>query len=212
MVQVRALVLIALAGCGRVGFDPASDASSGPVTCGDGVCSGTAGELCSVCADDCARTDDVCGNGECSADETTTCYADCGPQPWPWRDGSDMLVAINQARATAKTCPGGGGGTALPALVYDTAMEPAAREWAWESAHGNWMSPDACNGRVGIDRVRAVGGSSGWKAFNAANGANGAAMLIAYGPACREIMNASRTAFAGAGAHDILDAHAMMLR
>src|SRR5690242_7264079 len=34
-------------------------------TCGDGVCAGNSGELCSTCATDCAKQTVTCGNGQC---------------------------------------------------------------------------------------------------------------------------------------------------
>jgi hypothetical protein len=209
---VRVLAVTVLLGCGRVDFAPVVDNTAVPAVCGDGVCAGGAGELCSTCSD-CITLDPVCGNGECSAGEEATCYADCGPSPWAWpADSSVMLSALNQARTNGTRCPGAAGTVTAPALVYDQTLEPAAREWAWEAAHENWTSPDGCNGRTATERIAAVGATSGWKAFAASSGGNAITMLLAYGPACTELMKASNTRFAGVGAHDAITAHAIMLK
>ncbi|HEY5948855.1 MAG TPA: CAP domain-containing protein [Kofleriaceae bacterium] len=213
---MRALVVTALVGCGRVGFDPVGDAlpdiANLPAACGDGVCAGRDGELCSTCASDCATLADVCGNGECS-DGESTCYADCGPSPWPWQtDSAAMLTAINQARANGTICPGSTATQTAPALAYDPALEPAAREWAWEAAHEDWAASDSCNGRAGVDRVVAAGATSAWKAFGSASGTDAIAALLAFQPACDEMMKASNTQFAAAAAYDLITAHAIMLR
>jgi len=214
---VRALVVIALVGCGRVAFDPivdgAADTATLPAVCGDGVCEGGAGELCSTCSD-CATAALVCGNGECTAGEDgASCYADCGPSPWPWTDdAAQMLATINQARTQGTMCPGGGMTLTAPALTYDTALEVVAREWAWEAAHENWGPPDSCNGRLASDRLGTVGASSGWKSFGGTTGPEGAAALIAFMPACNQIMNPSNTLLGAAAAYDVINAHAIMLR
>src|SRR5512146_1435669 len=98
--RVVALVVVAF-GCGRIGFDPAGGQSGGdggnrppacvadgfcapgcgaadpdcPTACGDGICVGNAGELCTTCAAGCRTTANVCGNGTCGpGEEGTTCY------------------------------------------------------------------------------------------------------------------------------------------
>lgn len=216
---VRALALTALVGCGRLGFEPMTDArpvdmAELPAVCGDGVCAGGSGELCSTCKSDCATSAPVCGNGECGMGEDgLTCYADCGPSPWPWQaDSAAMLTAINNARTTGTMCPGTSMIVTAPALTYDTGLEVTAREWAWEAAHQDWGPADACNGRLAVDRVGAAGATSAWKAFGATSGAEGIAMLLAFAPACAQMMSASNTRFAGVGAYDLITAHAIVLR
>jgi hypothetical protein len=132
-------------------------------TCGDGRCDGNAGELCGACPADCATVDPVCGNGACELDELDGgCVADCGPVPWPWTTEEDELVAlVNDVRVAGYTC------TTTPAmsaaLVVDPALEPAAREWAWELAHHRFFEPagGACNGRTAADR-EVAGGFTGY--------------------------------------------------
>lgn len=215
--QVRALWVIALVGCGRVGFDSvggdrAPDAYV-PVVCGDGVCAGNAGELCNNCAADCATLAQVCGNGACEAGEQPSCYADCGPVPWPWSsDATAMLAALNQARTNGRVCPGGTVTLTGPALVYDPTLEPTAREWAWEAAHEDWQPANGCNGRTSEDRLALVGATSGWKTFAAASPADAIEMLLAYSFACPELMRATNTQFAGAAAYDVIVSHSIMLR
>ena len=212
----RVITVVLLAGCGRIGFDGAAhDATidTGPTVCGDRVCAGEQGELCTSCAADCVTLARACGNGACEAGEDDACPADCGPTPWPWAgDGALMLAAVNEARATGITCPGGAGGQMLPPLTYDGSLEPTAREWAWEAAHQGWTPADGCNGRSAEDRVAAAGVSSIWKAFGATTASEGAAMLIAFGPACAAIMDTENTSFAGTGAHDMIDCHAIVLK
>ena len=179
---MRAWVVIALAGCGRLGFDPtadgAADTTTLPAVCGDGVCDGVGGELCSSCSD-CATAAAVCGNGECNGGEDGSCYADCGPTPWPWTvDAMQMFATINQARVQGFMCPGAPTAVTAPALTFDTGLEVGAREWAWEAAHEDWAPADACNGRLASDRVTAAGASSGWKSFGGTTGSAGAMMLL----------------------------------
>jgi hypothetical protein len=214
----RGTLLIATlaAGCGRVSFDSRkldAEIDSGPAVCGDGVCAGEIGELCTGCASDCATRERVCGNGACEDGEPKTCYADCGPSPWPWEsDATLMLAAVNQARTNGVACPGGGGGASVPALVYDAALEPGAREYAWEAAHQSWTPNGGCNGRTAVERIQAAGAMSGWKAFGASSGTDAVATLLAFMPACNQIMNASYTALGAAGAYDAITSHALMLR
>ena len=123
-----------------------------------------------------------------------------------------MLAAVNQTRATGTSCPGGGGGQVVPALTYDATLEPGAREYAWEAAHQNWTPNGGCNGRTALDRITEVGATSIWKTFGATSPQDSIAMLVAFMPACTEIMSASNTAFAAAGAHDLITSHAIVLR
>src|SRR5262245_55766205 len=87
-------LLVAAAGCGGTasgGRDAPNCAADGVCTpgctddpdcagvCGDGTC---AGELCAMCASDCATRAAVCGNGACdSGEDSASCFADCGPSP-----------------------------------------------------------------------------------------------------------------------------------
>ena len=214
---MRALIVTALVGCGRVGFEPSADAvvdiATVPAVCGDGICAGISGELCSTCID-CVTVAAVCGNGECSPGETgADCYADCGPTPWPWQgDSIAMLSALNTARMNGVTCPGSPTAVTAPALVYDASFDAAAREWAWEGAHESWTAADACNGRFASDRVKTAGASSIWKSFATGSGADAIASLLAYAPACAEMIASTNTKFAGASAYDMITAHAIVLR
>jgi hypothetical protein len=212
---VRAVWVTALIGCGRLGFEPVGDVdmTNVPAVCGDGICAGASGELCSTCTD-CITTADVCGNAECSPGETgVSCYADCGPSPWPWQsDSATMLAAINNARSTGVVCPGASSTVTAPALSYDVTFDAAAREWAWEAAHGDWVPANGCNGRAATERVNTAGASSIWKSFDTGSGAAAIASLLAFAPSCTEMMAVSNTKFAGASAYDLVTAHAIVLR
>lgn len=133
-----------LVGCGRIDFDPLA-------RCGDGICEGAAGEVCTACAADCATLAAVCGNGWCDAQEDgARCPTDCGPMPWQWTaEEANLLAMINTARTGGTTCPGGSFTTA-PALTLDGALEASARGWAWPRAAGQWAqgSGVTCNGRT----------------------------------------------------------------
>lgn len=119
-------------------------------TAGDGVCVGNAGELCTNDAD-CNSSDDICGNGACSATEDSDlCYADCGPDPWPWTDAEDRLAfAVNQARTEGTSC-GGRPVMTRDALIVEDTYLAVARERAWELAHHEHTAaaPGSCNGRA----------------------------------------------------------------
>ena len=137
--------------CVADGFCPPSCIGSDPdcaTTCGDGICVGNAGELCTTCAADCRTTMDVCGNGTCGASETgVTCYSDCGPSPWTWsQDEADLLAAINQARTEGTSC-GGMPATTAPALTIDAALARAARDVTWEQAHLRIITFNRCDGQ-----------------------------------------------------------------
>lgn len=74
------------------GDSTSSDSSSG---CGDGKCSGGAGESCLNCPADCGACPAFCGNATCDSGETcSSCAADCGACPGPV---CDVL--------TSKNCP-----------------------------------------------------------------------------------------------------------
>ena len=214
---MRALAVITLLGCGRVGFDPRSDATDIGVdtpaaVCGDQVCSGGAGELCSACSD-CATLAQVCGNGACDPGESPGCYADCGPTPWTWTsDANALLAAVNQARTNGTMCPGGGGMQIRPALVYDTSLEPFAREVAWETAHESWTNNVGCNGRSFSDQLTMLGAAALWKVYGAATPGDAIGFLLGMMGSCNSIMAAGITQLGGAGAYDALNAHTIVLR
>jgi hypothetical protein len=125
-----------------------SDPDCAPA-CGDSVCTEIGGETCASC-DDCETAADVCGNGECSATESSaTCLTDCGPAAWPWaQDEMNLFAAVNAARTEGRSCDGTTTLTA-PALTWDPAVLPFARNWAWEEAHLHPNTPGfrRCSGR-----------------------------------------------------------------
>jgi cysteine-rich secretory family protein len=123
-----------------------------------------------------------------------------------------MLAALNQARTNGRICPGDTATLSAAPLVYDATLEPAAREWAWEAAHENWGPANGCNGRTSTDRVAAAGATSAWKTFSAASPADAIEMLLDTSFACPELMKATNTKFAGAGAYDVIVSHAIMLK
>jgi hypothetical protein len=215
----EAWVLVAMlsAACGRVAFEPNiidADAvpDSLPALCGDGVCVGQSGELCVNCTADCATLAKVCGNGVCEPDEQPACVADCGPAPWPWgAEANEIIASVNAARQMGVTCASGGG-QVVGVLAYDATLEAGAREFAWEAAHQNWAATDGCNGRTGFDRLAAYGASSVWKTFDASSSNDAVAQLLAFDPACPELMRASNTRIGAAAAHDLITSHAIMLR
>lgn len=174
-----------LLGCGRLNFNDVSviDASSpsadgvvdatvdtpAVAVCGNAVCEGELGELCGMCASDCAVSTVVCGNAECQAGEDgTSCFADCGPPNWPWTtDESSLLSAVNAARVGGVICPGEGTPRTAPAFTATSSMTIGAREYAWELTHhmfaqGNGMS---CNGRTFLQREQPYGGNGGLSAY-----------------------------------------------
>lgn len=129
-------------------------------TAGDNKCVGNAGELCpNALYPECDTTADVCGNGDCSATETSdTCYADCGPAPWTWSALEDEVITrINAARAAGITCPGGSL-TTRGALTFFAQTQPGSHEAAWELAHHRQpVAEGACNGRTLPQRLTEYG-------------------------------------------------------
>jgi hypothetical protein len=123
-------------------------------TCGDGICVGNAGELCANCAD-CNTLNPVCGNGYCDSNEDSdTCYADCGPTPWPWTSDEDSFRAmVNSIRTGGYKCPSSSMPTTAPALTRVASMDTAARMYAWAYAYQLLPQADvSCNGRTIQDR------------------------------------------------------------
>lgn len=172
-----------LFGCGRLNFNEQAssdhdaavsigDASIDAATiavCGNGICEGALGELCGMCAGDCAVQTVVCGNGECQTGEDgTNCYADCGPAPWPWtQEETDLLNAVNAARTGGVTCPGDASARTAAAFTATTTMTPGTREMAWELVHqmGSSANGTSCNGRTFAEREQAYGGNGGLSVY-----------------------------------------------
>ena len=204
----RAAVLVALAACGRVDFERRTtlDAMPGPPICGDGVCGGNAGELCSGCATDCSTRDVVCGNGECQAGESPDCYADCGPSPWPWLAEEQALTdEINRRRTTGARCPGDVADRILPAYAIDLSVQQGPREAAWEIAHHQYFfnNGDACNGRTFGERVVAYGYDGQTTQRLDTSAVVAVASWIADPVLCELVLSATYTAMAPAYASDV---------
>jgi uncharacterized protein YkwD len=131
----------------------------GAPVCGDAICAGLDGELCTNCAD-CATTANVCGNGACQAGETSSsCRPDCGGDPWPSQAASDeaeVLRLINQHRAAGTDCP-----TTLqavvPPLTGEALLQQAARLHSWDQSFSGYVSHTSCNGRTPWTRAADVG-------------------------------------------------------
>ncbi|MBV8759858.1 MAG: hypothetical protein JO257_21390 [Deltaproteobacteria bacterium] len=187
--RFAALGCLLLLGCGRLGFDPrgsadgsgkAADATGGngdgsvdgavdasvdgvaAAVCGNGVCEGSAGELCSGCSMDCNVTTIVCGNEQCEAGEDgTTCPADCGPSPWPWgAEDTSLLNDVNTARTGGVMCPGDSTPRVAAAVVFTPTLQQGSREMVWEIAHGKfYANGSSCNGRTFAQRLAAYGGN-----------------------------------------------------
>lgn len=168
-------------------------------TCGDGVCVGNAGELCTTCAADCnTRSTTVCGNGQCDpGEDSDVCYADCGPTPWPWIVAeNDMDAVVNDARTNGFDCPGGGGATTAAPLTRITSLDLGAREWAWEISFAKLTGTASCNGRTLADRLSGagnMGGGAAWIANGHATSSAALADLLAAQASCDSIMSTSYT-------------------
>ncbi|HUS30401.1 MAG TPA: hypothetical protein VMZ53_17955 [Kofleriaceae bacterium] len=223
-----AVVGLALVGCGRIGFDGASsDAASRdvivsdtpldvsepdavPAVCGNAVCEGTLGETCGACMSDCAVQTVVCGNGACETSEDgTTCYADCGPTPWPWaQEESDLFSAINSARVAGVQCPGDSAPRFGGTLLLSSAMQAGTREHAWEIAHHEYsqFSGMTCNGRTYAQRQQPYAGNGGLSSTSTTT-AFASATLVVDGwktdaTLCPILMTAGYTQASVAAAHD----------
>jgi hypothetical protein len=226
--------MLLIMACGRVNFDPPPD--TGPerdcsgadgicliecvgvdpdcvTTCGDGICVGNAGELCTSCAADCATRTGGCGNGACEAGEAGAgCYADCGPDPWPWIGDEQLVVdAINLARTGGTTCPGGSMRTA-PALPVDSGLLVPAREWAWERAHQNYPggTGGACNGRTFQERAMEGGFSDALSLSGTGTAQDALTYWFSNGQSCNMLMDATTTMFVAVG-HDVQGAYVVVL-
>jgi hypothetical protein len=214
-----------VAACGRGGFDPVPDSTPGgsadattdpcaagdgqclaqcvgtdpdcDTTCGDGKCVGNNGESCTECAADCATQVKVCGNGVCEAGEQTTCFIDCGPDPWTWvSEETSMLAAVNAARTNGTTCPGSGSPTTAPALVLDPTLTQPARDWAWQIGHDGFYMADAsaCNGESFTQRSNQGDYVTALSGYSFGSGAAAANFFITDTASCPTLMDSSRTA------------------
>lgn len=173
-VTVRVVVgLLMVSACGRLQFDrieetsvtadAAADSAIASL-CGDGLCN--AGELCPTCAD-CETQLDVCGNGSCSATEdSTSCYADCGPSPWTWvAEETELVSRINAARTAGTNC--GTGTITSPALTPVTSLMDGAHEWVWEVVYQQLpIAQVSCNGRDLFERIYEAGGANAVAAWH----------------------------------------------
>jgi uncharacterized protein YkwD len=161
--------------------------------CGDGYCVANAGELCGNCPADCATTTPVCGNAACEPGEAPDCYADCGPTPWTWQSDENALLAlVNDARTSGVACPEQKG-VVRPALALSDNLRFAAREWAWEIAHHDHFSANACNGRTYNER-RTAGGFNSYTITQ--NGASVQSVFDSWmtnKPVCEMLMSPSHT-------------------
>jgi uncharacterized protein YkwD len=220
----RAVLLLAViaAGCGRVGFDPATgdgggsgDAGGGadgaiaddgptfdasPAVCGDTVCEGTAGETCGECGE-CAVSG-VCGNGVCDAGEIDACADDCGPTPWPseWKTFEDQLLAeLNNRRTAGTTCPGGPQ-PAVAAVALDPTLTAISRNQAWDASHHDYVPGGStglrCDGED-LLTLMADAGFGGQRGFAQAYGFTTATdvmdFFVSNDAACLMLMRAGYT-------------------
>lgn len=146
------------------------DIQGAEASCGDGVCQSSQDEMCTSCPADCDTTEDVCGNGQCQGDETSsTCEADCGPASWPldwfaWEQ--ELLEEINQHRAAGTDCPET---TQSPthAVTMNDDLQRAAQLHAWDMSHSGYFSHSSCNGRSPWSRASDQGTSAGGEIIGA---------------------------------------------
>jgi hypothetical protein len=194
---------------GCAGIDP--DCTT---TCGDGVCIGNAGELCSTCTADCMTTAPVCGNGTCDPGEAAAaCVADCGPMPWPWtQEEADLLVQVNAMRTAGFMCPGGMR-PAQPAWTPGPWLDDA-RDWVWEYAHHDFMLPtlDTCRGVTRSQLSMAGNNYSVLFAGNAVFVADAINVWQNDGSFCDAIMNPMWTQAVVAAGHDVKHGYFMIFR
>ncbi|MFT3693462.1 MAG: CAP domain-containing protein [Kofleriaceae bacterium] len=211
---MRLAAVLVLVGCGRFGFAPTTDgrnSSSGdddgsipgdgkkPIdadlsaTCGDLTCTASAGETCQSCASDCKTTSAVCGNLACDPGEDgASCEIDCGPSPWTWvQDETDLLTAINNARAGGVTCNGTQANA--NAVVLDTTMQAAARSLAWESAQYNTVTIRRCDGQLLSTWLSAIPASSYRLSSGVASAGDRVAAWAADNNACASLVDNTRT-------------------
>ncbi|HEU0031256.1 MAG TPA: CAP domain-containing protein [Kofleriaceae bacterium] len=186
--------------------------------CGDGVCTGNGGELCNTCGADCATQNTVCGNGACESSERTTgtCYADCGPGIWEWTAEEAMLIQlINNTRTQGFKCPGvAGGAVTRPPLTVDPALQPAAREWAWEIAHQNFFMNDgsACNGRTATQREASGGFTAYISSFGFPDVQATFNDWLSAGSTCQVLMSDLNTTMSVGVAFDLQKGYAFVLK
>jgi len=232
--RVRGLwsvVLLAMLGCGLVGYGSSSSGDGGltssgaadadpnapdadpsapdaaPAVCPDGICS--LGETCTTCAD-CATTVHVCGNGVCDGGETsTTCYDDCGPTPWPeaWGTIEGQLVSsVNAYRTAGFTCPTG----AMPAvaeLTVNTDLRVLIRNQAWDGTHHDYDPTSArCSGDSFLD-IMVNSGFGGQRGFADSIGNGSADAAVAFwmsqSATCAMLMSAAYTEVGAGFADDV---------
>jgi uncharacterized protein YkwD len=229
-----AVVVVCAAACGRVGFGDVAGGGSGggdgggggggdgasvdsapvPTTCGDQVCSGTGGETCKSCTGDCRTTSNVCGNGACGTGESgTSCFVDCGPEPWAWTgEEDDLFVRINAARTGGTACAGGPTTTA-PALLVDAPLDAAARDLAWEQAHFG-LSINRCNGQSLLSYLSSVGANGSRLASSSSSTTNAQRMAdwIADTSSCSTLMSTSYTRAGVAVAVDMNNGYVALFR
>jgi uncharacterized protein YkwD len=146
-------------GCCPGGCSTADDVDC-DASCGDGVCSGGAGETCTGCPDDCDTTEVVCGNGACEGGETSaSCYGDCGPATWPseWLAfEEEVLGLLNDHRAAGTDCPDRARDPVGP-LTMQSQLRRAAQLHSWDMAYSDYRSHTSCNGRSFGQRAAAQG-------------------------------------------------------
>ena len=229
--------MVVTGACGRIDFDAlqARDARAGsadatsdtntdgtaltcaamPPVCGDGCCDGNNGELCSTCTTDCMTTNPVCGNGACDpGEDSTTCYADCGPSPWPWTaDEMSVVTLLNQARTGGTACPGSGTSTA-PALTANASLTAGARINTWEIAHESFFSSNGavCNGRSFAQLQTEFGFVAQAAVIDATSSSAAVNTWMANSTLCPILMDPSFTLVGAAVAHDAHSAFMVRLK
>jgi hypothetical protein len=187
-------------------------------TCGDGICSGNAGEKCASCDADCNTMADVCGNGICDPDESSaTCMTDCGPSPWPSAQiaiEDDFLAKLNTARAAGVTCPGTTSATIGGALARGPEDPSVMQHLAWQIAHQPSFPAGTvtCNG-VGYETFgNAVGYSIGVFGYNYGTADFAVSSFLADSGTCPLIVDPGRTTVVLAVGQDLANSWVMFLR
>ena len=151
-------------------------------------------QTCENCPADCATTTAVCGNGECEAGEETTCFNDCGPDPWTWlADEQAMLTEANNARVNGIPCPGHGVAAHRASRSRSTIRSRRrTREWAWEIRPRRLLhvgDAQACNGRTFAQRSAQGGYITALSAFGFASGTAAAQFFETDMASCPTLMD-----------------------